>query len=623
MSKKHKQKLLRIIIAALTLAACILPEKLGVFGKLPFEYAAAAAFFIPYIIAGFDIFGKAFAGIKGKQIFDENLLMIIASIGAFAVKEYAEAAAVLIFYQVGELFESIAVDRSRKSVKALTDICPEYANLKTENGIETVDPDEVGIGDIIVIKPGERVPLDCRVTEGASFINTAAVTGESVPRRAEAGSTLLSGCINGEGLLCAEVTSEFENSTAARILELVENAAEKKAPTERFISRFAKYYTPTVVICAILLAFIPPIFVGSLSDWLHRACTFLVVSCPCALVISIPMSFFGGIGAASSKGILFNGGSCIEQLARLETIAFDKTGTLTDGSFGVKEVTAINTDEEALLALCLAAEQGSNHPIAKAIIAYCGENTHRIELTDIKEIAGKGVTAVHGSKLLLVGSSALLRYNGINTDEESLNQGTTVYIAEDGVLLGKLLLADTIKPEAAPTVAALKKAGIKNTIILTGDKKEPALAVSKEVGADKAFYSLLPDEKAAIIKNLVSENKNGTVAFAGDGINDAPSLVTADTGIAMGGVGSDAAIEAADVVLVEDDLSKLPLALKIARKTVKTVKTNIIFTFSVKLAVLILGSLGLASMWAAVFADVGVAVLAILNAMRILKIKPE
>ena len=621
MSKKHKQKLLRIIIAALTLAACIILEKLGVFGRLPFKYAAAAAFFIPYIIAGFDIFGKAFAGIKGRQIFDENLLMIIASIGAFAVKEYAEAAAVLIFYQVGELFESIAVDRSRKSVKALTDICPEYANLKTENGIETVDPDEVGIGDIIVIKPGERVPLDCRVTEGASFINTAAVTGESVPRRAEVGSPLLSGCINGEGLLCAEVTSEFENSTAARILELVENAAEKKAPTERFISRFAKYYTPAVVICAILLAFIPPIFVGSLSDWLHRACTFLVVSCPCALVISIPMSFFGGIGAASSKGILFKGGSCIEQLARLETIAFDKTGTLTDGSFGVKEITAINTDEETLLALCLAAEQGSNHPIAKAVADYCGENTRRIELTDIKEIAGRGISTVHNGKTLLVGSAALLTENGINIAQEGQKPGTAVYIAEGGVPLGVLILADTIKPEAAPTVAALKKAGVKNAVILTGDKKEPALAVSKEVGADKVFYSLLPDEKAAIIKRLVSENDKGTLAFAGDGINDAPSLVTSDIGIAMGDVGSDAAIEAADIVLVEDDLSKLPLALRIARKTVKTVKTNILFTLAVKLAVLILGALGLASMWAAVFADVGVAVLAILNAMRLLRIK--
>lgn len=623
MEKEQRLTVFRLAAAACLYIPLLIAEILGAFDAIPFRYAALIAFLIPYIICAFDIWKEAFEELKEKHFFDENLLMIIASVGAFAVGEYAEAVAVMLLFQIGEFLQDMAVDRSRDSVEALLDIKPEYAVIKRGGEVIKTDPAEVCIGDTVIIKPGERVPLDCRVIGGTSMIDTSAVTGESVPRRAEAGTDLLSGSINGSGLITAEVTAEYKDSTVSRILELVENANDKKAPTEKFITKFAEYYTPAVVFAALAIAFVPALFGASLSQWVHRACTFLVISCPCALVISVPLAFFGGIGAASSSGILIKGGDCLEKLAKLGTVIFDKTGTLTKGDFKVTEVMPFNCDAETLLTLAAAAESCSSHPIARSVMRYYGKPVMQNIITDFKETPGRGISATVGSHTVMAGSRAFMTESGIAladpTDETAC--GTPVYVAADGKYKGKLIIGDEIKDSAPEAVKALKRAGIDSIVMLTGDKKEPAEQTAAALEIDKVYYELLPDEKVEKMQQIKAESKNRTAAFIGDGINDAPVLKLADIGIAMGALGSDAAIEAADIVLVEDDLEKITVAHKIAKITLTTVKTNIIAALAVKFAVLVLGACGIASMWAAVFADVGVTLLAVINAMRILKTK--
>lgn len=619
MNKKQKTMLARII------AALIIYIPLYVISK-KFEiniWLELVLFLVPYAIAGYDIVIKSFKSIKSKELFDENQLMLIASVGAFATQECAEAVAVILFYQVGELFQSVAVERSRSSISDLMDICPEYANIEKDGEITAVDPDDVSVGDTIVIKAGEKVPLDCKVIKGSSNINTAALTGESAPVFVSEGSELLSGSINGDGVLYAEVLKEFEDSAVTKILELVENASEKKAPTENFITKFAKYYTPTVVIAAFILAVVPPIFVGNFAEWIKRACTFLVISCPCALVISIPMGFFGGIGGASRNGILIKGSFVIENLAQLKTAAFDKTGTITKGSFAVTDVlTSEGEDKDSVLLVAAAAECASTHPIAVSIRNACKEEPDASSVTDIKEIAGKGISAIFNNEQVFAGNRSLLIDNGIDAPENENSDCTVVYVAKSGKYLGSVLISDEIKETSPKAISELKKAGVKKTVMLTGDKKSAAEAIAKKAGIDEVHAGLLPENKVEEVEALLkSESAKEKLAFVGDGINDAPVLMRADVGVAMGAIGSDAAIEAADIVIVDDNLLKLPLAVKIAHKTMRIVKTNIVFALGVKAIVLILGALGIASMWLAVFADVGVAIIAILNAMRALSTK--
>ena len=624
MTDKQKKVLYRIIATALLYAVLLVMEHIVKPAFMEQWYVTLVLFLIPYFVIGWDIMYKAVRNISHGQVFDENFLMLIATIGAFVVGEYSEGVAVMLFYQVGELFQSYAVNRSRQSITQLMDICPEYANLEEDGKVSQVDPDDVEVGSIIVVKPGERVPLDGIVIEGESMVDTSSLTGESVPRRVAKDSEIISGCVNGSGLLRVKTTKEFDDSTVTRILELVENASSKKAKAENFITKFAKYYTPVVVIGALLLAVIPPIiFGGNFFDWLQRACIFLVISCPCALVISVPLSFFGGIGAASASGILVKGGNYLEVAADLDTIVFDKTGTLTKGEFEVNELlTADGVSEAELLEAAAYAENFSDHPIAASIkraFAKEGNEIAAERISDVKEVAGHGIRILLDGAEVFAGNEKLLSDNSIAAVLTE-KPGTVVYVAKSGSYMGCVIISDTIKPEASKS---LKQAGVKQTVMLTGDRKKAGEAVAKELGIDTVYTQLLPADKVAKVEELLAQHTDGKgkVAFVGDGINDAPVLSRADIGIAMGSMGSDAAIEAADIVLMDDDTTKIAKVVTIARKTLVIVRQNIVFALAVKAFILILGAFGLANMWEAVFADVGVSVIAILNAMRMLRVK--
>ena len=619
MTKEQKQTLCRIIISAVLLIALIVLDKLGCLEALPW-WGKLGLYLIPYLFIGFDILWEAVEHIFHGQVFDENLLMAVATIAAFGIGEYPEAVAVMLLYQVGELFQDCAVDKSRRSIAEMMDIVPEYANLETPEGLAETDPEEVPVGSVIVVKPGERVPLDGVVLEGESLIDTAALTGESVPRRAGPGDEVVSGCINGSGTLRVRTVKTYSDSTVARILDLVENASSRKAKTENFITRFAKWYTPLVTIAAVLLAVIPPLlFHQDWGTWIRRACIFLVVSCPCALVISVPLGFFGGIGAASRKGILVKGSNYLEALARLSTLVLDKTGTLTKGEFKLRAVLPVRGTAEELLELAALAETYSNHPIAAAIREAWDRPLGTGRIGSVEEAAGQGVVAEVDGRQVLMGSLRLLREHGVAC-EETQEEGTVVYGAADGQYLGLLVISDALKDGAAEAVAALREAGVEKTVLLTGDRKQSAEAVSRELGLDEVHSELLPQDKVAQVEALLQrQTGKKTVGFVGDGLNDAPVLGRADVGVAMGSLGSDAAIEAADVVIMDDDLRKLPVAVRLARKTLRVVRQNISFALVVKFAILILGALGIANMWLAVFGDVGVSVLAILNSLRMLK----
>lgn len=620
MNKKQKTMLGRIIAAFIIYILAVAGEHSGVLERFPGMWPKLLIFLVPYLIIGWDIIYTAARGIVNGQVFDENFLMTIATFGAFGVREYSEAVAVMLFYQVGELFQNYAVNRSRQSISAMMDICPEYANIEEDGQLKQVDPDDVAVGDIIVIKAGERIPLDGVVIGGESMIDTSALTGESVPRAAREGTEVISGCVNGGGLLKVEVTKEFEDSTVARILELVENASSKKAKVENFITRFARYYTPIVVIAAVLLAVIPPLVLGQgFGSWIQRACIFLVISCPCALVISVPLSFFGGIGAASKKGVLVKGSNFLEALAEMDTIVFDKTGTLTKGEFKVTKLHPVGMSDEELLELAALAENYSNHPIAASLKEAYAKETDVNRIGGTEEISGHGVKTVIDGKPVLAGNGKLMEQAGIKY-EKCMDAGTVIYVAKDGKFAGSVLISDTIKKETFEAIRSLKSVGVRKTIMLTGDRKEVGEAVAREIGLDGVYTELLPADKVEKVETLLKSMSEGRkLAFVGDGINDAPVLTRADIGIAMGSMGSDAAIEAADVVLMDDNPAKIASVVKIARKTLKIVKQNIVFALAVKALVLILGAVGMANMWEAVFADVGVSVIAILNAMRALK----
>lgn len=618
MNKKQKKTLYRIILcAALTL----------VFAIAPIEFLPKALLFlIPYLIIGYDILRKAFLGIVNGQVFDENFLMAVATIGAMLLGEYTEGTAVMLFYQIGELFESCAVDKSRKNISALMDIAPEYANLEIEKGrYEEVDPEDVEIGSIIVIRPGEKIPIDGEIIEGESVINTGALTGESIPRDAMIGDSVISGCINMTGLIRVRTTKEYSESTVSKILELMENSSMKKSRSENFITRFAKIYTPAVCAAAAVLAVVPPLFrmlVLSMepmwSDWTVRALTFLVISCPCALVISIPLSFFGGIGGASTRGILIKGSNYLENLSKVTAVVFDKTGTLTKGEFEVVKISPIGISEDKLLEYAAYAELNSNHPISCCIKEHYGKGLDGALISGQKEISGLGVEAEFDNKLLAVGNRKLMKKWGIEVGENH-SSGSIVYVAVDGSYAGYILVADTVKSSSSKSIARLKQKGIKRTVMLTGDGEYAAKAVAEELGVDEVKYELLPADKVSEVERLMEQqSQKEQLAFVGDGINDAPVLMRADIGIAMGALGSDAAIEAADIVLMDDDPDKIPLAIDISKKTIGIVYQNIGFALGVKGICLILGALGIAGMWAAIFADVGVMVIAVLNAMRAL-----
>ena len=590
----------------------------AVFGR---NWLCLAVYLVPYLLCGAPVLRKAALGVKNRQPFDECLLMTLATVGAFAIGEYAEAVAVMVFYQVGEWFQDYAVGRSRRSISELMDIVPEYAHVERPGGaVETVEPDKVAVGDILVIRPGERIPLDGTVLSGESLVNTAALTGESVPRAVSPGAQVVSGCVNGEGLLRIRADKVFEDSTVSRILELVETAAEKKSKTEKFITRFARYYTPAVVCAAAALALVPPLFIGAWGVWIYRACAFLVISCPCALVISVPLAFFGGVGAAGRMGVLVKGSNYLELLARLDTVVSDKTGTLTCGSFRVSEVLpAADISETELLEKAALAESLSTHPIARSIREALGEteiDTARVQ--DVENISGRGLIAQVDGHRILVGSAALLRESGIELSEIKSGAATVCHVAQDGRFLGSILIRDQVKEDAAQALAEMKNGGVRRIIMLTGDRAAAGEAVARELGVDEVYTELLPQDKVAKVEELLASLSGACLAFIGDGINDAPVLTRADVGIAMGSLGSDAAIEAADVVIMDDDLRRIPQVMKIAQRTVTISRQNITFALAVKAAVLFLSALGAANMWTAVFADVGVAVLCILNAMRLL-----
>ncbi len=611
MSKKQKRMLYRIIASAVLLLAAAL---------LPLEgWARVPAFLAPYLIIGWDVLWRAARNISHGQVFDENFLMALATVGALCVGEYPEAVFVMLFYQVGELFQNCAVEQSRKSIAALMDIRPDYANIEVDGRVEQVDPEDVEIGSIILVKAGERVPLDGRVTEGSSTLDTAALTGESLPRPVRPGDEVISGCVNLSGLLRVRVTQPFEESTVSKILDLVENSSAKKAKAEHFITKFARYYTPAVVLAAAVLAVLPPLALGwTWTDAVKRALNFLVVSCPCALVISVPLSFFGGIGGASKRGILVKGGNYLEALAHTETVVFDKTGTLTRGVF---QVTAVHPDqypEEELLELAALAEGYSEHPISRSLKQACHEPLELRRVSGVEEFSGRGVRAVVDGKTVWAGNDKLMEEAGAQW-RPCHHTGTIVHVAVDGLYAGHIVISDQIKEDAPQAVAALKRLGIKQTVMLTGDAAEVGEAVAKQLGLDQVHTRLLPADKVSRVEALLAETSaKGTLAFVGDGINDAPVLSRADVGIAMGGLGSDAAIEAADVVLMDDKPSKLAEAIAIARRTLSIVRQNIGFALAVKALVLVLSALGVSNMWQAVFADVGVSVIAILNAMRAL-----
>ena len=616
MTSRQKKKLIRILISAVLLIALIV---LG--NRLPdFWYVKAILFFIPYIIIGWDILWKAVRGLFSAQFLDENFLMSIASVGAFIIGEYPEAVAVMLFYQVGTLFEEYAVGRSRKSIAALMDIRPDFAYLERDGEIQEVDPDEVAIGDIIVIRAGEKIPLDGIIIEGETTVDTSALTGESLPRDLVAGDAVVSGTVNLSGRLRVRVTQVFGESTVSKILDLVENASAKKAKTENFISKFARFYTPIVVISALVLAIVPSLITGEWSVWVYRALSFLVTSCPCALVISVPLSFFGGIGAASKKGILVKGGNYMEALSRLETVVFDKTGTLTKGTFRVTAVyPAKDTEKETLLEYAALAESNTHHPIGKSIEEAYAKPIDESRIASVTELAGKGISAVIDGKSVLIGGEKLMRDEKIDHIPVS-DIGTAVYVALDGKFLGSLVISDEEKADAKEAISSLRALGVRKTVMLTGDNEAVGKAVATALGLDEVYAGLLPADKVEKVEQLLAEkSEKAVLAFVGDGINDAPVLSRADLGIAMGAMGSDAAVEASDIVLMDDKPSKIASAVHIAKRTMRIVYSNIIFAIAVKILVLLLVAVGLVGMWAAVFADVGVSVLAILNAMRVLK----
>ena len=619
MNKKQKKMLIRIIIAAVLIV---------VFSLLPAEgYLRFVLFMIPYLVIGYDILKKAFKGILNKQVFDENFLMAVATVGAILLGDYSESVAVMLFYQIGELFQSYAVGKSRRNISELMDIRPDYANIEKDGTLEQVDPDEVEIGTIIVVQPGEKVPIDGVITEGTSTLNTSALTGESLPRDAKAGDEVISGCINMTGLLKIRTTKEFGESTVSKILELVENSSSRKSKSENFISKFAKYYTPAVCYGALALAFIPPIVLlimgkpAMWGDWIYRALTFLVISCPCALVISIPLSFFAGIGGASNQGILVKGSNYLETLAQTKYVVFDKTGTMTQGVFEVSGIHHNKMPDEKLLEYAALAECSSSHPISKSLQKAYGKPIDRNRVTDIEEISGNGVIAKVDGISVAAGNTKLMNRLGI-AYQDCHHVGTVVHMAIDGKYAGHILISDIIKPHAKEAIAELKKAGISKTVMLTGDSKRVADQVAGELGIQEVYSELLPADKVSRVEELLNQkSEKDKLAFVGDGINDAPVLSRADIGIAMGALGSDAAIEAADIVLMDDDPLKISKAIKIARKCIRIVYENIYFAIGIKILCLILGALGIANMWVAIFADVGVMILAVLNAIRTLFVK--
>ena len=632
MTGKQKKTRNRILIVLVIFTVLLVLEKTGLLDKLPLV-VKFAIFLVPYIMIGYDVIKKAVINIRHGQVFDENFLMMIATFGAFGIGEYPEAVAVMLFYQIGELFQSYAVGKSRQSITEMMSIAPEIANIVGENGeVTEVDPEEVSIGDILLVRAGEKIPVDGVVVEGESFIDTAALTGESVPRRVVKDSDVISGCVNGEGILKIRAVKAYEDSTVSRILELVENASDKKSRMENFITRFAKYYTPVVTIGALLLAVIPPVL-GQLSfaDSIKRACIFLIVSCPCALVISVPLGFFGGIGASSRIGVLVKGSNFLEAAAGIKTVVFDKTGTLTKGEFRVTDVvpsenSGISRDE--LLEMAATGEAFSNHPIARSVFAAFLEETGKkdvdrnaISEADTKEISGRGIETVYNGMQLFLGNAKLMNENGISSFAEAGSaSGTIVYAGLNGEYKGYIVISDVIKDSAKRAIDGIRKVGVSKTVMLTGDRKDVAEDVGRNLGIDEVISQLLPADKVEQVeKMLSSEDNDSKLAFVGDGINDAPVLMRADVGIAMGSLGSDAAIEAADIVIMDDDINKIPSVIGIARKTIRIVKENIVFALSVKVIILILGALGLTTMWLAVFGDVGVAVIAILNSMRALK----
>lgn len=656
MTDKQKKMLVRICVTLVLFVGLTIAGRSGKFPWLTQFPAGFFVYLVPYLVIGYDIIGKAARNIRNGQVFDENFLMMIATFGAFGVGEYSEALAVMLFYQVGELFQNVAVSRSRQSISDMMDICPEYANIEEDGQLIQADPDDVEPGMVIVIKAGERIPLDGKIVEGESMIDTAALTGESVPRRAGVGDEIISGCVNGSGTLKVQVTKAFEDSTVAKILELVENAGSKKAKVENFITRFARYYTPVVTIGAAVLAVLPPLLTGgNWGEWIQRACIFLVISCPCALVISVPLGFFGGIGAASKLGVLVKGSNYLEAVAEMTTIVFDKTGTLTKGEFKVQEVIPAGKGSEGagdetpagkgsegagnetlqggqeetqaelgreILHLAAYGEGYSNHPISNSIKAAYGEPVDVARIEKAKEIAGHGIQAVIEGREVLVGNGKLMKRMEVASFAEVKSSGTVVYVACDGRFLGSIVIADSIKDGAEEAVREMKQVGVKRCVMLTGDRKEAAQAVADELGLDEVHAELLPGDKVGRVEELLAKQPaKERLAFVGDGINDAPVLTRADIGIAMGSMGSDAAIEAADVVLMDDDVRKIAAVVKISRKTLRIVKQNIVFALGVKALVLVLGAFGVANMWEAVFADVGVSVIAILNSMRALKVK--
>ena len=644
-TKKQRGTLYRIIVVLLCFITLLIFDHTGVLEPLP----AAVVFllyFIPYLIIGYDVILRAFRNLAHGQVFDEHFLMMIATLAAFGLGlmgggSYSEALAVMLFYQIGELFQSIAVGRSRESITQLMSIAPDYANLLQDGKIEEVDPDEVHAGDIIVIRPGEKIPLDGSVLEGESYLDTAALTGESVPRRVRVGEEVISGCVNGDGTLQVRVSKEYEDSTVAKILDLVENASDKKSRMENFITRFARIYTPVVTVGAILLAILPPLLFGwSFAESIRRACNFLIVSCPCALVISVPLGFFGGIGAASRIGVLVKGSNFLEAASRLSTVVMDKTGTLTKGEFRVQKVLPAftgtpdthiegrphETPREMLLRLAAYGEGYSTHPIAQSIREAYGKSVDLSKLSGAREIAGSGIEILLDQKKLLVGNGKLMQDNSINY-RECDEPGTIVYVAYNGAFIGSIVISDTVKEGAAAAIAQMKTAGVTNTVMLTGDRSASAGYVADSLGIDSVYAELLPQDKVRQVEQLLRaeerEERGKKLAFVGDGINDAPVLMRSDVGIAMGALGSDAAIEAADIVLMDDDIRKIPAIIRIAKKTMRIVRANVCFAIGVKLLILILSVFGLVGMWAAVFGDVGVAILCIMNSMRMLREGPK
>ena len=619
MNKKQKKMLIRIIVSLVLVV---------VFSQLPVEgYLRFGLFMIPYLIIGYDILKKAFKGIMNKQVFDENFLMAVATVGAILLGDYTEGTSVMLFYQIGELFQSYAVGKSRRNISELMDIRPDYANVEKDGELEQVDPDEVEIGTVIVVQPGEKVPIDGVITEGTSTLNTSALTGESLPRSAKVGDEVISGCINMTGLLKIRTTKEFGESTVSKILELVENSSSRKSKSENFISKFAKYYTPAVCYGALALALIPPIILLTMGkpamwgEWIYRALTFLVISCPCALVISIPLSFFAGIGGASNQGVLVKGSNYLETLAQTKYVVFDKTGTMTQGVFEVSGIHHNEMPDEKLLEYAALAECSSSHPISKSLQKAYGKPIDRNRVTDIEEISGNGVIAKVDGVSVAAGNSKLMNRLGISY-QECHHVGTVVHMAVDGKYAGHILISDIVKPHAKEAIAELKKAGITKTVMLTGDSKRVADQVAADLGINEVYSELLPADKVTKVEELLAnKTEKEKLAFVGDGINDAPVLSRADIGIAMGALGSDAAIEAADIVLMDDDPLRISKAIKIARKCIRIVYENIYFAIGIKVLCLILGAVGIANMWMAIFADVGVMIIAVLNAIRALFVK--